>query len=150
MRLIPPPPTAPVVLLACSLLTTSTFLSGGEVVVSERDRLSEIFFSIAESEYEIRWQDRAGAYQSPNRAQNLRFTYYNDGFVAQRRVQATESDEWTVVFRLALFGKPTAARALGLGQMTIDRKSAIVVHDGIEIQYHTDLEEYCRRIECEV
>ena len=133
-------PSAPVILVACSLLTSSTFLSGGDFVVSDSDRLSEIFFNIAESEYEIRWQDRAGSYQSPNRAQNLRFSYLEDGFVAQRRVQGTEDDEWVVGLRLDLFGKPTAPRALDGGEMTIDRKSAIVVHSEIAIHYHNDVE----------
>jgi hypothetical protein len=128
--------------VACSLLLTSagTFLSGGDFVVSDSDRLSEIFFNIAESEYEIRWQDRAGSYQSPNRAQNLRFSYLEDGFVAQRRVQATEDDEWVVGLRLDLFGKPTAPRSLDGGEMTIDRKSAIVVHSAIAIHYHNDID----------
>jgi hypothetical protein len=132
------PPSAPVVLVACSLLLTSagTFLSGGDFVVSDSDGLSEIFFNIAESEYEIRWQDRAGSYQCPNRAQNLRFSYFDDGFAAQRRVQLDDADEWLVALRLDRFGKTTAPRSLDVVEMTIDRKSAIVSHDGIEIHYH--------------
>jgi hypothetical protein len=126
--------------VACSLLATSAFLTGGDFVASDPDRLSEIFFNIAESEYEIRWQDRAGSYQSPNRAQNLRFSYFDDGFVAQRRVQATRADEWTVALRLDRFGKANMSRTLDVGEMTIDRKSAIVAHDGIEMHYHNDIE----------
>ena len=44
------------------------------------------------------------------------------------------------MLRLDRFGKVTATRTLDVGEMTIDRKSAIVAHDGIEIHYHNDVE----------
>jgi len=38
------------------------------------------------SEYFIRYQPKRGCYQSPNRAQGLRFSYYEDGFGVEPRV----------------------------------------------------------------
>ncbi len=47
--------------------------------------LSKVIENIKKQEYEINWQPSVNAYQSPNRAQNLRFTYYKDGFSAKPR-----------------------------------------------------------------
>src|SRR5207249_9499491 len=50
--------------------------------------------SIEISEYAISWQPHVGAYQSPNRANNLRFTYLENGFMAQRRAPINITDNW--------------------------------------------------------
>jgi|GEM_PF-4230832 len=55
------------------------------------DWWSQVQNDIAESEYHIRWQEVVSAYQSPNRAQNLRFTYRGDGFSAEPRTYEGDS-----------------------------------------------------------
>ena len=58
---------------------------------------------IAQSEYHIRWQEGVGAYQSPNRAQNLRFTYRGDGFSAEPRTYHEEDLPWKLGMSLTFF-----------------------------------------------
>jgi anti-sigma28 factor (negative regulator of flagellin synthesis) len=41
--------------------------------------------NITKEEYNISYSDELGTYQSPNRANNMRFTYHKDGFTAQPR-----------------------------------------------------------------
>jgi hypothetical protein len=61
--------------------------------------------AIERSEYEIRWQEAVGAYQSPNRKQNLRFTYHADGFTVTPR---TGDQKWTQTLRLMDYGRADA------------------------------------------
>ncbi len=56
---------------------------------------------IKNSEYEIRWQEKDKEFQSPNRAQNLRFSYYSDGFKVKNR----DEEKWSVLFKLTNYGK---------------------------------------------
>ncbi|MBK9148020.1 MAG: FG-GAP repeat protein [Flavobacteriales bacterium] len=58
---------------------------------------------IAASEYHINWREDLGAYQSPNRAQDLRITYRHDGFRVQPRV---DGEAWEVELTLDRIGKP--------------------------------------------
>lgn len=67
----------------------------------------DIEASALQSEYHIRWQNATGAYQSPNRSQNLRVTYFDDGFRLTPRVGST--GEWDVELRLESIGKDNAA-----------------------------------------
>ena len=41
--------------------------------------------NITKEEYNISYSDELETYQSPNRANNMRFTYHKDGFTAQPR-----------------------------------------------------------------
>jgi hypothetical protein len=41
--------------------------------------------NIEKEEYEIKYSEELGAYQSPNRANNIRFIYHKDGFTAKTR-----------------------------------------------------------------
>ncbi|MBU6401930.1 MAG: integrin alpha, partial [Verrucomicrobia bacterium] len=66
--------------------------------------LGRILGSIEQDEYNITWQSQADAYMSPNRAQNLRFTYLDDGFVVERRVHTGPGDDWKVSFELTGIG----------------------------------------------
>ncbi len=67
-------------------------------------KLTNLFQVIQDSEYDIGWKPTVGAYQSPNRAQNLRFTYYANGFSAQRRDPIDAVDTWQVTFALQALG----------------------------------------------
>ena len=58
--------------------------------------------NILMSEYEIRYQESSKEYQSPNRAHNLRFSYYLDGFKVCPR---EDKDKWKVEMRLKRYGR---------------------------------------------
>jgi hypothetical protein len=69
----------------------------------------ELLKQIAASEYAIRWVPELGSYTCPNRANNLRFTFDQEGFMAEPRVPDTDNS-WQVTFSLAAHnGEPTAA-----------------------------------------
>ena len=58
---------------------------------------------IAASEYHINYQAGVGAFQSPNRKQNLRITYHGDGFDLEPR---TDSAGWKMSLTLDRIGRP--------------------------------------------
>ena len=56
----------------------------------EKDAIDEAWYSkavqqIAKDEYNISYSEELDAYQSPNRASNIRFVYHSDGFTAKTR-----------------------------------------------------------------
>lgn len=51
----------------------------------DQDWYSEAIENIQEQEYDISYNAELGTYQSPNRANNIRFIYHNDGFTAKTR-----------------------------------------------------------------
>ncbi|MGB3016534.1 MAG: hypothetical protein WBC65_01915, partial [Ignavibacteria bacterium] len=51
----------------------------------DQDWYSEAMGNIQEQEYDISYNEELGTYQSPNRANNIRFIYHNDGFTAKSR-----------------------------------------------------------------
>ena len=53
--------------------------------VKSSDWYSQVKESITKAEYNITYVQELKAYQSPNRAQNLRFIYTADGFTAKPR-----------------------------------------------------------------
>ena len=57
--------------------------SGTEEI--DQDWYSKAMKHIEEEEYYISYNEELGAYQSPNRANNIRFIYHNDGFTAKTR-----------------------------------------------------------------
>ena len=74
--------------------------------------------NIEKEEYNISYSEELGAYQSPNRASNIRFIYHKDGFTAKTRdnkiplfdvndktieekdKKYEEIDEWSIEFRI--------------------------------------------------
>lgn len=50
-------------------------------------QLHDLFTSIADSEYNIEWKPELKSYQSPNRHQDLRFTYSENGFTVASNTQ---------------------------------------------------------------
>lgn len=67
--------------------------------------LDAIYNHIGEADYEIKWQPHVATLQAPNRANNLRFTLWSNGFTAERRVQEAETDFWRVTFVLESYGR---------------------------------------------
>ncbi len=72
--------------------TTSEVYKNGEKSVNQ-DWYTRVIEDIKEQEYEINWKEKVKAYQSPNRAKNLRFTYYKDGFSVKPRTTKIPKSE---------------------------------------------------------
>jgi hypothetical protein len=66
-----------------------------------KDWQSQIQKNISDAEYFINWQEKKQKYSSPNRAQNLRFDYSDNGFLVTPRDEKT----WTVSMTLESYGK---------------------------------------------
>ena len=82
--------------------------------------------NIQREEYNISYSEELGAFQSPNRANNIRFIYHNDGFTAKTRINKIplfdlrdknikESDkkyesvpEWSIDFKLSNVRRQTS------------------------------------------
>ncbi len=76
-------------LLILILLVTSTdlsFCSGDSI---NQDWYSQTIEKLAKQEYNISYSENLGNYQSPNRKNNLRFIYKNNGFAVKPRVIET-------------------------------------------------------------
>ncbi len=64
---------------------------------------------IKKDEYKISYNEELGAYQSPNRNNNIRFIFHKDGFTAKTRdvsrqtsdVKSQTEEEWSIDFRLS-------------------------------------------------
>ncbi len=106
----------------------------------EAAAFQEIFAAIEKSEYEIHWQDHVSAYQSPNRAQNMRFTYLNDGFHVKPRVDIEEEQApWEITMRLASYGKDSILRRkVGRPKWAVSENKARVSDDGIVMDYTSE------------
>ncbi|MBK6343463.1 MAG: FG-GAP repeat protein [Flavobacteriales bacterium] len=93
-----------------------------------------VMANIASSEYHINYQEQAGAYQSPNRKQDLRITYHVDGFELKPRVV---EDAWKVELTLDRIGKP-GDWMLPSDSATITTLEASLVadHGGFTMDYH--------------
>jgi hypothetical protein len=96
------------------------------------DWWSQVQENIATSEYEIRWHSECSEYRSPNRAQNLRFSYYPDGFKVQPRV---ESDIWSAAFRLSEFGRCGSMVPYQGKDITVQGCNARVSGNGVDIEF---------------
>ncbi|UCG92411.1 MAG: hypothetical protein JSV97_01470, partial [candidate division WOR-3 bacterium] len=96
------------------------------------DWWSQVQKNIATSEYEIRWYSEHSEYRSPNRAQNLRFSYYPDGFKVQPRVQ---SDTWSATFRLSEFGRCGNMVPYQGEDIAVEGCNARVSGNGVDLEF---------------
>lgn len=107
---------------------TETQLKAVEEVAG-KNWLSQALKGIEESEYHIRWNAEKGAYSSPNRRQNLRFTYNAKGFEMTPRV---EGGAWTagVEVRSVAGVKPSANAAFESKENTL-----LAHHGGFSVEF---------------
>jgi len=84
---------------------------------------------IERSEYFVRYHDEKGVFTSPNRAQDLRFFYQNDGFAMQPRVNG---EAWNLALNLSLSSdlKPSAKPAFEKNENEL-----LVRHANFTMQY---------------
>ena len=115
--------------------------SGGGPAGSLQEETGAIFAAIEASEYEIGWQPAARAYMAPNRAQNLRFTFHEDGVTVVPR-EPSASVDWKAKIRLASYGRVGAriGPAIESASWTVSGIAAQVRSDGTTIGYKNDRE----------
>lgn len=94
--------------------------------------------NIAASEYEIRWCPETGAYQSPNRSQNMRFTYLADGFRASPRVVDNRDTEWQVGIRLSSLKKGSALQPFRADGLQVQADTAQIQGEPCRIEYKNE------------
>ena len=126
--------------LASFSLTAITPLAAPSAETASTANISELKKIVADSEYEIRWQDRATALQSPNRAQNLRFTYFTDGFTAERRAPETPDDLWSVSLYVADYGKGARRNLPDVAELRVEKKRAHTTGQRLTIEYSNEPE----------
>lgn len=91
---------------------------------------------ISSSEYHIRYQEHVGALQSPNRANDLRITYFPDGFALEPR---THAGAWHAELRVASVGRSaTAFTPTPAPAMQVEDARAIVDHGAFAITYRNE------------
>lgn len=67
----------------------------------DNDWYSGVKKNIMKEEYNITYSEELGAYQSPNRANNIRFIYHKDGFTAlPREARGETKDGWSLQLRI--------------------------------------------------
>ena len=98
--------------------------------------LTELFRIIQDSEYDIGWKPSVGAYQSPNRKQNLRFTYHANGFTAQRRAPIDAFDDWTITLALEAIGKNEAVSHALPPRVELAKQFARFTTDDLVYEYN--------------
>jgi hypothetical protein len=81
-----------------------------------------------------------GAYQSPNRAQNLRFTYRGDGFTVEPRTYDEQDSPWKLGMSLSAWGREDARSTFRPGELRVDANRAAAEGRGVTVTYHNDRE----------
>jgi hypothetical protein len=109
----------------------------GLPAAASKSWLAEVQKNIEASEYEIRWQESVGAYQSPNRAQNLRFTYFADGFRAEPRVYDGDKP-WRLSLHLVSVAKGETAHPYKASALEVKGNSAEAKDMFCRIQYKNE------------
>ncbi|MBK9226691.1 MAG: FG-GAP repeat protein [Ignavibacteria bacterium] len=136
--------------------------SDGIQTVSEdidKDWYSGAMENIQREEYNISYSEELGAFQSPNRANNIRFIYHNDGFTAKNRINKIplfdlrdksikESDkkyesipEWSIDFKLTMINNKSY---IVEGELSAAGNKAYIEDHNIKINY-TNNEEGMRQ-----
>ena len=85
------------------LFQTGTDRYGKEERQIDDDWYDKVSGTIRNDEYNITYDEMSGSYQSPNRANNLRFIYNRDGFTAKARdaeCESEDTDNWSIKFKV--------------------------------------------------
>jgi hypothetical protein len=93
----------------------------------DQDWYSQTIGKIEKEEYNITYNEKLGAYQSPNRANNIRFIYHNDGFTATTR---SDAQDWSI-----RFGITNYELRIENGDFRVDGNKAIIGNERIRIDY---------------
>ena len=99
--------------------------------------LPDISAQIELSEYEIHWQSAVGAYMAPNRAQNLRFRFQEDGVTVTQREPTVAPSTWSATITLEGYGRAISSpRGTANCAWCLDGSKASVLADDMAISYY--------------
>ena len=108
---------------------------------AKSDWLTRVQQGLEETEYNIRYQESADALQSPNRAQNLRFTYFKDGFSMKTRSDTLGIENWQIKMSLNGVYRGTVKKITPINNpvQEIENNHLQYHHaDGLTMEYKND------------
>ena len=126
-----------VIIFACVLMMNGdVFLeeNNGKVSneITDGDWYIRAIKNIEESEYFIKYDDNTSTFQSPNRNNDLRFYYYENGFSVEPR---ENENKWNIGIYLLSYGREDdSIKYLG-GTITSNKNKALVENNDITIEY---------------
>lgn len=117
-----------------------------------QDWYSQALDNIKKQEYNITYSEELGVYHSPNRKNNLRFTYKNNGFIVAPRVTETfiedennplaqrekikVSDDWSAEFKVLGYGRNSKIEKIFNGNEFISiENTAVIEDDNMKVDY---------------
>ncbi|MBK9248721.1 MAG: FG-GAP repeat protein [Ignavibacteria bacterium] len=120
---------------SCSHSTASTqsTIQGEQKPDVDPNWLSQVTQDLAKSEYYIQYQADINSYQSPNRSQNLRITYGENGFSMRPRVGDNAS--WNVALNLTSVSKGAAKLPLDKPKFQINGNHLTANFVDLTIEY---------------
>ncbi|MCB9260131.1 MAG: FG-GAP repeat protein [Ignavibacteriales bacterium] len=133
------------------LLLPFTFLLGNGDSINQ-DWYSAALDNIKKQEYHITYSEESGFYQSPNRNNNLRFTYKNNGFIVTPRITETfktyandplsrkekikVSDDWKAEFTVLGYGRNGNIENKFEGrEFIVDQNTAFIDDKNMKVDY---------------
>ncbi len=124
------------IIFACVLMMNGdVFIENSNEVVNgeieNSDWYSAAMKNIEESEYYIRYNDNTNTFQSPNRKNNLRFHYFDNGFTVEPR---DSEAKWNIGIYLLSYGRDDLKDYTG-GELETDKNTGIMKNDNISIEY---------------
>jgi hypothetical protein len=117
---------------------------------------SKVVEDIKKSEYNITLHEESGIYQSPNRAQNLRFIYNTDGFIVKPRLTRIplfdqsdktlkeeekiyrEIEDWQLKLKLIGYGRAVQMKNFSGKKLSVGANNAFIEDEGLKIEYKND------------
>lgn len=126
------------------------------------DWLSDVYEIIKKQEYDITWQPNTNNYQSPNRANNLRFIYYKNGFSVSPRAKTVPigegrghysqnilcvnesneknnpSEDWKLEIRVAGIKTSDGLISFYGEKLNVERNKAFIEDQNLRIEYNND------------
>lgn len=126
---------------ACALFSAVVTIAVAAPVSATLTDSNDTWLSTAQNEierreYHLRYQEAAKAYQSPNRRQNLRVTYHDDGFTLMPRDETRGS--WRVSLRLRSIGRGECAMRPRADVMRKVNGGRLDIHHGADFTIHYD------------
>ena len=99
---------------------------------------SKAMENIQKTEYNISYDKELGAYQSPNRKNNIRFIYHKDGFTAVTRdAKEEKGEEWSVELRIRNYELGIKNYELGIKKevLNVAENKAYIENENFRIDY---------------
>ncbi|MCB0747979.1 MAG: FG-GAP repeat protein, partial [Ignavibacteriae bacterium] len=149
-----------ILVVAILSISNNLFASGNEkngnlhpqLNSADQSWYSKAIENIKNSEYNISFAENLNAYQSPNRKNNLRFIYKNDGFIVKPRVTEISvkdesssviksdkikvTDDWNAEFSLLGFGRGNIIEKQFTGEkLNVEGNTSFIEDDNLRMEY---------------